>query len=94
MGALVLFFFLFFIDDNFFPKIFILLGDASFAIYLVHPYIIQFFYKILKINDSNIISNLLVSALSVALTLLVSILIYKYLEKPINIKIKKLFKTS
>lgn len=94
MGALVLFFFLFFIDDNFFPKIFILLGDASFAIYLVHPYIIQFFYKILKIDDSNIISNLLVSALSVALTLLVSILIYKYLEKPINIKIKKLFKTS
>ena len=83
--------FLFFLKNFRFPKIFILLGDASYCLYLIHPYIIQFFYKFLNISGLNLIQEILYTVIIIICTLLISILFFKFIEKPINFKLRKNF---
>ena len=89
LGAFLLLFFLLILKNNFFPKVFVLLGDASFSIYLIHPFVIQFFYKISPFDSSNFFFSLVVGFVAIVFTLFISILVYSNFEKPLNIKIKK-----
>lgn len=91
-SALILLFFLKNLRENFFSQKIIFLGDASYCIYLIHPYVIQFFYKFLKVNESNILYNLLISIICIFIIFLLSTLIYLYYEKPLNYKLKNLLK--
>ena len=86
---LLIIYFLFSLNNFKFPKILISLGDASYCIYLLHPYIIQFFYKLFEINNYNIFIQLINVILISLIVFLVSIFIFKFLEHPINKKLKK-----
>ena len=88
---ILLIYFLFFLNDKSFPKIFVTLGDASYCIYLLHPYIIQSFYKIFEIGKYGIIIQSFLTMIIMILVCLISILIYKLIELPINISLRKKF---
>lgn len=88
-ASLILLFFLTLSKDNLFHKSIILLGDASYAIYLSHPFIIQIFYKVFKLNiDLNYI-NFFISLFLIVLILVVSIIIHIYFEKKASLILKK-----
>ncbi len=84
-------YFLFFLNHLKFPKILVSLGDASYCIYLLHPYVIQFFYKILEINEYDIIIELVFTLIISVIVFIVSLLIYKFIEFPINVSLRKKF---
>ena len=84
-------YFLFFLNHLKFPKILVSLGDASYCIYLLHPYIIQFFYKILEINEYDIIIELVFTLIISIIVFIISLLIYKFIEFPINGSLRKKF---
>ena len=84
-------YFLFFLNHLKFPKILVSLGDASYCIYLLHPYIIQFFYKILKINEYNIIIESIFTMIISVIVFVFSLLIYRYIEFPVNHSLRKRF---
>ncbi len=84
-------YFLFFLNHLKFPKILVSLGDASYCIYLLHPYVIQFFYKILEINEYDIIIEIVFTLIISVIVFIVSLLIYKFIEFPINGSLRKKF---
>lgn len=84
-------FFLFYLKNISFPKIFIMLGDASYCLYLIHPYVIQFFYKVLKIENFSFYAEIICCFFIAIFIFVISIIVYKYVEKPINSKLKKTF---
>ena len=88
---ILLIYFLFFLNDKRFPKIFVTLGDASYCIYLLHPYIVQSFYKIFEIGKHGLIIESFFTMIIAILVCLISILIYKLIELPINISLRKKF---
>ena len=88
---IILIYFLFFLNDKRFPKIFVTLGDASYCIYLLHPYIVQSFYKIFEIGKHGLIIESFFTMIITILVCLISILIYKLIELPINISLRKKF---
>ena len=87
---LLLLYFLFFFSSYKFPKITQDLGDASYCIYLIHPFIIQFFYRIAGIDKYGIFLESIMSILIIFIVLCVSFLIFKFIEKPLNNKLKSL----
>ena len=88
---ILLIYFLFFLNHKRFPKIFVTLGDASYCIYLLHPYIVQTFYKIFEIGKYGFIIQSFFTVIIVILVCLISILIYKLIELPINVSLRKKF---
>ena len=80
----LLLYFLFFLNHLKFPRILILLGDASYCIYLIHPYLIQFFYKVMNIGKFNFFIQSLLTIFISIIVLIISILIFKLVELPIN----------
>jgi len=86
---LLLIYFLFFLNNIKFPRIFIRLGDSSYCIYLIHPYIIQFFYKIYDVSNFNLVIELIFTILIVICVFFISIVIYNLVELPINQGLRK-----
>ena len=75
-----------------FPKIFVLLGDSSYCLYLLHPYIFQFSKKILSVFDiSSAILNISI-LFNVILCIIISIYLHKYFELPIQKFLKRYFR--
>ena len=66
------------------PKASLLIGDASFSLYLFHPYIIQVFVKIFKSVDSPGIQGYVMAVCAIALCCLVAIFIYYVVERPLT----------
>ena len=85
----LLIYFLFFLNNLKFPKTLVSLGDASYCMYLLHPYIVQFFYKIFKLNSYNFLIQSVFTLIIIILVCLTSILIYNFIEKPINKNLRK-----
>ncbi|MDC1151722.1 acyltransferase [Pelagibacteraceae bacterium] len=90
--AFLMIIYVLFLLNNFkFPKILITLGDASFCIYLLHPYVIQFFYKVFEIGNYNTLIQFINTVLITLIIFIISIYIFKFIERPINISLKKKF---
>ena len=87
-------YFLFLLNNFKFPKILVTLGDASYCIYLFHPYIIQFFYKVLKIDNLSYLTQVIFSIFISIIVLGLSIMIYKNVELPINNLLRNKFITK
>ena len=85
----LLIYFLFFLNNLKFPKTLVSLGDASYCMYLLHPYIVQFFYKIFKLNSYSFLIQSVFTLIIIILVCLTSILIYNFIEKPINKNLRK-----
>jgi peptidoglycan/LPS O-acetylase OafA/YrhL len=77
--------------DKKFPKIFLTLGGASYSLYLVHPYIIQFFLKITNLFSLGYIELTIISVASIVVANVAAIIVYKYLEIPIQNYLRKKF---
>jgi peptidoglycan/LPS O-acetylase OafA/YrhL len=77
--------------DKKFSKIFLTLGGASYSLYLTHPYIIQFFLKITNLFSLGYIETAIISVVSIVAANIVAIIVYKYLEIPIQNYLRKKF---
>lgn len=67
-----------------------LVGDASYSLYLTHPYIIQFcFILVVPALGSSMPIIAAMSVVSVVLSIIASILLFKIIEKPSNIMLRK-----
>jgi exopolysaccharide production protein ExoZ len=89
-ASLIVFFFLFCFNNNKFPSIFVLLGNASYSLYLTHPYIIQITKKLINFLhlalDTESVFIMLITTLFSIIFALVS---FKFFEKKIDEKLKK-----
>jgi peptidoglycan/LPS O-acetylase OafA/YrhL len=79
--------------DNRVIKFGILLGDASYVMYLFHPYCIYFFQRLVfpKIIQTNIIIEIMKVLISIFATMIFSIYCYKLVDKPIQNGLKSIF---
>jgi peptidoglycan/LPS O-acetylase OafA/YrhL len=87
-------FFLFMIiafKDKRFPKIFLTLGGASYSLYLIHPYIIQFFLKITNFFSHGHLESVIISFICIIGANIFAIFFYKYLEIPIQNYLRRKF---
>jgi peptidoglycan/LPS O-acetylase OafA/YrhL len=77
-----------YIGNNRIVKFGLKLGDASYAMYLFHPFIILFLSRIIfqKIfgNNDNVILELVKLIFALSLTVFFSMLIYDFVDKPIQ----------
>ncbi len=75
-----------------FPKKIVLLGDSSYCLYLIHPYIFQFSRKFFSsfYISAEILNIILL--FNVILCVIISIYLHKYFELPIQNYLKKYFK--
>lgn len=80
-----------------FPAFLLTLGGASYALYLTHPYLIQFFDKQLNWFPENangtLNPELLIYAMLTTMAIVngVAVLLYKYLESPIRRQLRARF---
>ena len=73
-----------------FPKIFITLGGASYSLYLVHPYIIQTVDKIFHFSGGYM-ESFIALFVSIIGSYAIAVLVYKYLEIPIQKYLRRKF---
>lgn len=76
------------------PKVAQYLGDASFSIYLTHYYCISALTIIFLQPMFNSLSNIVIAILFIALSVICGCLVYSFIEKPINKKLKQLLKRN
>jgi exopolysaccharide production protein ExoZ len=66
------------------PLFAVLVGDASYSLYLFHPYVIQAFAKVFKAFDNPGIVGYLFAALAVALCCVLAVALYRFVEAPVT----------
>lgn len=71
----------------------ILLGDSSYAMYLIHPFVIYAFLRLVyvRIGLQGPIYNFLGLVLSIALVCLLSVAVHKWFEKPMISFVRSVF---
>jgi peptidoglycan/LPS O-acetylase OafA/YrhL len=83
---------------NIIVKFFILLGDASYVMYLFHYHIIVFISRVvfqrLIGNSADIPVEILKFVFTMATTVIASIFLYKFVDMPMQNKLKKLIKNK
>lgn len=65
-------------------KFLVLLGESSFSLYMIHSIIIKIFHKINSSNSLSDVFNWGVSILIIVISILLSVLMYKYIETPLK----------
>jgi exopolysaccharide production protein ExoZ len=66
------------------PKLLVTVGDASYSLYLIHGTVLSMLFKLIaKIHGAGLISNFFGSTLLFAVTVAISIVVYKYIESPL-----------
>lgn len=73
------------------PAFLILLGDASFSLYLLHAYPLQAFDKILGVYDKSIVIAWGATLVALAIIIGLSIVFYKLIEKPATLYLRQKF---
>jgi len=81
---LVFFIFYYAFSKKRLPNQLSLLGGGSYSLYLTHPYIIQGFEKVVPLFGKNIYIDLVCTITVLLITILISIVIYKRFESPLN----------
>ncbi len=80
--------------NNILVKLSLLLGDASYVMYLFHPFCIFFLQRIifpaLGIQHNGLIVELLKLFISLSLTAIASVYLYKFMDNPIQIYLRKI----
>ncbi len=71
------------------PKTLVLLGSASYVLYLIHPYVIQVFDKVSVWFEGSILLQWLAASSSLVLANVAAVLIYRYLETPVRTYLRK-----
>jgi peptidoglycan/LPS O-acetylase OafA/YrhL len=73
------------------PRALVLVGDASYSLYLFHPYVIQIFTKVFGAFTGNGVYAYCMAAVVIALCCGLAVLSYTYLEKPISEVLRRKF---
>jgi peptidoglycan/LPS O-acetylase OafA/YrhL len=73
------------------PKASLLIGDASYSLYLFHPYIIQVFAKFFKSLDSPSIQGYFITVCVIALCCCAAVFIYYFIERPLTSFLRSVF---
>jgi exopolysaccharide production protein ExoZ len=73
------------------PRAWVLIGDASYSLYLFHPYVIQIFTKVFGAFTGNGVYAYCMAAVVIALCCGLAVLSYTYLEKPISEVLRRKF---
>jgi peptidoglycan/LPS O-acetylase OafA/YrhL len=68
--------------DRELPRVFLVLGGASYSLYLTHPYVIQVFDKITRWFSGGRFEQAFALIISLALVNLLAVATYVYLERP------------
>ncbi len=71
------------------PMVLTLIGDASYSLYLFHPYVIQVFTKIFGAFDGSGVYAYCMAGLLIVTCCALAILSYRYLEKPASEFLRK-----
>ncbi|WP_374951385.1 acyltransferase family protein [Mucilaginibacter sp.] len=75
------------------PKLFVAIGDASYSLYLIHAalitFMLRFFLKAHLLQTQNRLNVLIISTIIFAMTIGISLLFYKYIEKPLIKQLNK-----
>jgi peptidoglycan/LPS O-acetylase OafA/YrhL len=66
------------------PRPIVLIGDASYSLYLFHPYVIQLFAKAFKSFDADDTGAHLLAVSAIALCCALSVTLYRYVEEPVT----------
>ena len=69
----------------------VLLGDASYSLYLFHPYVMKVFNKVFHVFDTSGLLAYLIAALAIGLCYLVAISIYRLVELPMTRRLRVIF---
>ena len=89
-ASLIVFFFLFCFKDNKFPLIFVLLGNASYSLYLTHPYIIQITKKLINFSHLTLdTESVFVMLITTLFSIIFALINFQLFEKKIDKKLKK-----
>jgi peptidoglycan/LPS O-acetylase OafA/YrhL len=84
------------LTDNKFIRFFVKLGEASYAIYLFHYYIVVFFSRIIFVkllgDNTNSTVEIIKIVITMTVTVIVSIIIYEVVDKPIQNYLRKIMK--
>lgn len=73
------------------PKLLVAIGDASYSLYLIHAAVITLILKILlKIHRVIGLNNFAAMTLTFMLTIAISLMFYKYVERPLLKKLNSL----
>ncbi|MDB5130654.1 MAG: acyltransferase [Mucilaginibacter sp.] len=75
------------------PNLLVTIGDASYSLYLVHGTVLSMLFKLIaKAHSTGWISNFFGSTLLFAVTIAISIAVYKFIEKPLLKQLNNLIK--
>ncbi len=66
------------------PKLIVMLGGASYALYLSHVYVIQFCDKVLHVFQFGQMASVIMTMIVFALTCVIAVVIYRFFERPVN----------
>ncbi|MBF8780083.1 acyltransferase family protein [Pseudomonas fulva] len=73
------------------PSLLVLLGDASYSLYLFHPYVLKVFNKVFHVFDAPGLLAYVMTPVSIGLCCLVAICIYRLVELPMTQWLRVLF---
>jgi exopolysaccharide production protein ExoZ len=73
------------------PRVLLLVGDASYSLYLFHPYVIQLFAKVFGFFSGNNVYAYFTACVAMLLCCVLSVLLYKYIEKPLTELLRRRF---
>lgn len=73
------------------PTAVVLIGDASFSLYLFHPYVMKAFGKVVPVFDTPSALAYLTTPLAIGLCYLVAIIMYRKVEVPITNGLRAVF---
>jgi len=84
LSALALCSFVYGLSGVVLPRPVVLIGDASYSLYLFHPYVIQLFGKVFRAFDSDTTAAHLSGLLAIVLCCVLAVLLYRYVERPVT----------
>ena len=73
------------------PRAVVIVGDASYSLYLFHPYILRVFSEIFHAFAGGRIRAYFMSVTAISLCCGISVLSYRYLERPVSEFLRKRF---
>lgn len=73
------------------PWLLVLIGDASYSLYLFHPYVLKVFNKVFHVFDAPGVLAYVMTPVSIALCCIVAIGIYRLVELPMTHWLRAMF---
>ncbi len=84
LGAFALFCLVYGLSGTALPRPIVMVGDASYSLYLFHPYVIQLFARVFKSFEANDTGARVLAVLAISLCCLLAVMLYRFVEAPVT----------